>query len=498
LYHILNGDVIEQTTRCIDTFLKHPTKVIIGVDAVSFTPALEFQSDGKVLGAIEPIEIGATLLNEILEDANRMHEYTTAIRHSVIKYAFVFYLCPLNPLQKPFHLYTRFSTKGASDKSILTELKTVREIIQSHSGVEVIGDAYDGDPMYNAAILELVNCIEEQLAANLKNPLSTIEMENLIFSDPLHIIKCDRYRKVNCYVASHTTMKVPNIIPQDFADLGIPNYLLNESHALKMDDTVAILFFETKYISRAIEEESPALLALLPSTILLLSIFNAELRRDERYELLQLGFALVYIYYQTLKENHAQIERNCASGKTMTMFDQQWCRKYLATTFSILKVLEFNEDVHLGALGDHFLEHFFGAVRTNSHNTHTPQNYERFVQNIMLKEEIKTKYHLPDEPRTAKDSGVIDTWRLNEVESIAVHLKRALIIYRTIGKVMEPAEFSRFKRFRPRFDEWGIANLLQDYNFNSHSRVRKTTSATRIIATGGLCNMKRYVSHNQI
>jgi hypothetical protein len=180
------------------------------------------------------------------------------------------------------------------------------------------------------------------------------------------------------------------------------------------------------------------------------------------------------------------------------MFDSNWCMKYLSTTFSILKVLALDEDVHLGALGDHFLEHFFGSIRSHSNNSHTPTSYERFLKNTMLEEEIRDKFSIERDKTHTMDSGVVDTDRLIHVNPIGIHLGRALKIHRTMNEITQSPLFFGIDMWYDKKERWTIKKLTKSYNLNTHIVKRRTSNSTRIIATGGLCNMKRYISHNQI
>lgn len=89
----------------------------------------------------------------------------------------------------------------------------------------------------------------EELDLSMK-PLSTLfskYKEVFIYEDPLHLVKCDRYRLAcgSNICSSHTddfnTFNVNNL-----KVLGMKDYTLDNSKAKKMDDKLSLLFFHSR------------------------------------------------------------------------------------------------------------------------------------------------------------------------------------------------------------------------------------------------------------
>ncbi|KAK8897849.1 hypothetical protein M9Y10_000077 [Tritrichomonas musculus] len=126
---------------------------------------------------------------------------------------------------------------------VLNNLKSI--------GMNIIGEAYDGDPGWlsrtNAFVQELCNLI-------LLHPKFTLEdlaelavhvnSGRFIYEDLFHLTKFDRYRKVSgasiyptLYEAKATFNK------ESFEQSGIPKWITDNNHYTKMDDTLPIKFF---------------------------------------------------------------------------------------------------------------------------------------------------------------------------------------------------------------------------------------------------------------
>lgn len=72
------------------------------------------------------------------------------------------------------------------------------------------------------------------------------------------------------------------------------------------------------------------------------------------------------------------------ANKFMTLYDLNWIKKYMTLTHYLTKVLIDPKPVHLGALGTHFLEHFFGMVRRFCHGDDYASSFKNSVENIII------------------------------------------------------------------------------------------------------------------
>ena len=198
-------------------------------------------------------------------------------------------------------------------------------------------------------------------------------------------------------------------------------------------------------ISNAITHERfDLLLALLPSYLLINSVMSEHLTRAQRIEQLSSGFALVATYYNEYLiydfQNGLQSSSR-AGGKNnfMTLFDLIWMKKYMSLTLSLTKVLNDNREIHLGALGTHFLEHFFGMVRRFCHGNDSATSFQTSVENIIIFNLIQKENILEENKQPGRsDSGTYldeETGKIVEVP-INVCMWRAAEIFLKVGNLM--------------------------------------------------------------
>ena len=108
---------------------------------------------------------------------------------------------------------------------------------------------------------------------------------------------------------------------------------------------------------------------MLPSYLLANSLFSTELNRNQRIEQLSFGCSIVLIYYNdyinyNFEKGKQSRSRQGGTNQHMTLFDSIWLKKYISLTTSLVQVIREQKEVHLGSFGTHFLEHFFGMVRS--------------------------------------------------------------------------------------------------------------------------------------
>ena len=116
---------------------------------------------------------------------------------------------------------------------------------------------------------------------------------------------------------------------------------------------------------------------------------KSDLTREQRIEQITFGFAIVCTYYNDYLKydfEKGKQRRNRLGGqnKWMTLFDLTWMKKYMTLAISLTKVLIDPRAIHLGALGTHFLEHFFGMVRRYCHGDDSAPSFENTVENIIV------------------------------------------------------------------------------------------------------------------
>jgi hypothetical protein len=168
--------------------------------------------------------------------------------------------------------------------------------------LEIIVYSFDGDSVYNTYLVDFDQCFRYINKLDLNEALYKAfsdHFDTLIFYDLFHLVKCDRYRRSKNVIASlHIFDEGGEVSPESFTELGIPDKQLNDSPARKRGDQLTLQFFSICNLIKAAKSGNVAIFILLiPSTLLLDSIFNPELTRNERLERISLSFSVILIYY---------------------------------------------------------------------------------------------------------------------------------------------------------------------------------------------------------
>ena len=112
-------------------------------------------------------------------------------------------------------------------------------------------------------------------------------------------------------------------------------------------------------------------LTLLPITLALAAVMDQELTRQERLDYLSTAWAFFWCYKQaynnSMRDDLGQtFRRQKGNNEKMAAYDEITLDKGLALFYSLACVIAQQRAVHLGALGTHWLEHFFGNVHTHT------------------------------------------------------------------------------------------------------------------------------------
>ena len=101
----------------------------------------------------------------------------------------------------------------------------------------------------------------------------------------------------------------------------------------------------------------------------------------------------------------------------MTLYDPIWLKKYMTLTVSLSLILNDNRPVHLGSLGTHFLEHFFGMIRRFCSGNDSASSFEKAIDNILIFKLLqqKEKSEIGDIVLRRSDSGVKVTEQIDEI-----------------------------------------------------------------------------------
>ena len=91
----------------------------------------------------------------------------------------------------------------------------------------------------------------------------------------------------------------------------------------------------------------------------------------------------------------------------MTLLDEHTIIKIMSLCWSICKVLELREDVHMERLGTHLLEHYFGLLRRMCMRDDSSVNFERVVGRCLLANLLADEhgFRVEAQPKRISDSG---------------------------------------------------------------------------------------------
>lgn len=285
--------------------------------------------------------------------------------------------------------------------------------------------------------------------------------------------------------------------------LGIPDYLLNNDGARKMEDVLPQKLFSSQTLEKTANTNSPELFfALLPTTLLLESIFSEKMTRQQRIDNLLLGTALVSLYlltlkYGTLKSDDSQsLERKDVNNRIC--FPSSWCKEYISATMSITGILATERDVHLGACGSHFIEHLFGAVRRLSAGEDTHKRFVSSMKNAFT------------ERLLTKELGLVDTTPSRRSDSGNIMTEDCSIVACPLGEY-----FSNAKKFMNQFivfpEEMNLSFIASQNEIMTIGEISQlidlhpaetlkiiSTKTMRITSTGGYSNTRRWKVCHQL
>lgn len=247
----------------------------------------------------------------------------------------------------------------------------------------------------------------------------------LVFEDMLHLLKCFRYRLCSgCGICPSVFSDDNNFINgQNFEMVGIPSWLTDGAKYLKMDDGLPLRLFTFENIEKCILSERIDLAySLLPCTLLKDAIMKNDIDRSTRIEMLSLGYSIVFLYlceleeYSKYKKTRLQTTSKHGGKSThLTLMDKKWCSKYLSLCSSLVCLLMDPRALELGALGSHWLEHFFGLIRQVSRGNDSYEKFEYSAYNAVLSHFIEKEIGLQiTSPKRVSSSGA----SLSESDSI--------------------------------------------------------------------------------
>jgi hypothetical protein len=497
------------------------SRIILSIDALSLNTYVRVDNMGMIEGLTKTHSIEPEEALRIIMDNDGLEKFVKQHQSELISHAFVVYGNRMAPLKKSFPVVIIPSSKGNSDDLILSHLSQIQAVLTEEK-VKVRGAAADGDPKYNILFKNQCKTMASLINYNFKMSLfENFHFDELpFFSDALHLLKNIRHR----FVGGSKLWLFPGscnktISRDDFLSLGIPEYILTDSRAKNQEDLFPLIFFSMKYLSKSIRFHRPDLTyVLFPWVLLKNSIFVPSYTRSQRVEMLTSAFALILLYYISLQHyfkekkssplikkdqffqkmnRKSKKEEKLGEQNAITLLDKGTCKKSLALIFNLIGELSKSETIHMGSLGSHFLEHFFGLIRRIDHGDDRFSNFLYSSIKTVLLNELKHEYGIEITiPSRISDSGVvISRDDPLEVKPFGNYLSFALNMINTMCQ-MESTSF-------PDVTVLKICRALYPANFTteefinviSHERVPIpigiSTTSKGMNKTGGLHNDAR-------
>ena len=233
---IFNGS-LENLQKIIDIFAnKNDLRYVISIDAISLKSYVGISSDGTVHGLKFIKKIPESYARICLDNEEQYELFIEKNKKQIENYVFVIYLCALDPNSNSFPMVLIPDYQGNCSNDVLNLfIETKYKLL--NLGLDIIGNSFDGDLKYFDLLNEKYKKIINIKNYNLNLPFNGnlfFEQHNYMFSDPLHLLKCVRYRYVNdtpkfCFF----TDEIPSITSESYLKIGIPHYLLDNHKAKK-------------------------------------------------------------------------------------------------------------------------------------------------------------------------------------------------------------------------------------------------------------------------
>lgn len=279
---------------------------------------------------------------------------------------FVYYLQPINLDIKPFPVHIEVAENGSANDGTISNTK---QIVEKLDECQIVTDfvATDGDHKYDHLHDEFFKIILEGIKANLSfdDIINYILRENLLqipISDFLHSIKILRSNLAKYGVEvdsrSHAT-----ILPETLGEYEMGNTLTDLTQHGKMKDCYPLELFAERHIHKALETKNWNFIYYsLPINLLTNAIRNPYLANEVRMYLLETSFYfLIKLFYDlpNLKSvPHTRIG----------------VIRLINTVVGLYVALCKYDYVHMGHIGTHPLENYFGFIRIASHYDHSCTN----------------------------------------------------------------------------------------------------------------------------
>lgn len=481
-------------------------RMILMIDAAYVTPYVKVYDSGLVTGLLHKTPLDPEFAKEIIQDPEKFQLFLYLNRHELIKAEFALMLAPLDTSLSPIPIACVPAKSGTAAVEQIENLEETVLILRS-MGVDIAGLATDGDNLYGRYSEAFVNEIITDIVgfSNL-SVVEFVQKCSLLFhfSDPFHLAKRDRYRRISKAWISAVPNGISHMMTVDsLENIGIPKYLLDGDQARRMEDSLPLKLFSLENLEKAIGTGNFELVfSMLPTTLLMESIHSEGFSRQQRIDLLLFGSSLVLLYFVTfshfLEDSTPARAEAIKTVRSHSVFTLSWCREYISVTLGIANLLATEDEMHLGACGTHFLEHFFGAIRRHSRGEDTHQRFIGSMRDVLLERLLLQKLNIQlNPPNRRSDSGA--KVRSSEIRSLS-----PLLEYLRMAKLFMN-NFVNFPRVlgldfiapnneKSNFEQ--IEKLLSPAKNDIPSLI--STKSEVMTSMGGMSNMRRWKARTQI
>ena len=291
---------LNDSTHASEVDREGDNEVVLAIDAAAIRSNIKINDKGEVDGLIETHTIPTEKAIELINNPYSFQQFCIDHIDETVRAMFVVLLVPTDPMKKAFPLCEIKGTSGAATQETIKKLDTIKTHVEN-LGLKVIGYGCDGDKQYMKSANIFIDILIETFGKNLNEPVFCLFNDanfNIVFYDPLHNGKNDRYYLSVCkprffWINEHSK----TFTKTDFIKVGINPMLLSEGQINKMDDNLALDLFSAVSIHKCIEGGRKDLaLMLLPTTLLFKGIFDTKISRNDRIRILSIAFAIIALY----------------------------------------------------------------------------------------------------------------------------------------------------------------------------------------------------------
>ena len=435
----------ENVEKLLHVFLENFNEkedVVLAIDACSLNSNVRIKADGSVTGLTNTFQISPKEADLYLNNYSAFNSFLQQHYKEIISAAFVVLLIPVDPTKHAFPILAKQTASGSATEEIEQLLKQLDETVTS-LGHNVLGYGCDGDVEwlhYGYEFLDVINeNFENELDLPLQSMYSTSNIKQ-IFYDTLHIGKNLRYYLANGVPKClWLTTQEPTITKEGFISCGLNEQYFSNSLESKLYDFYPREIFTPSSIAACIDKNRYDLaFSLLPMTLLFESVFNASLSRDIRLQYLSIAHAIMLIYIRDfdsykryhIKDKTFQKENNGKNVTKQVLYQKKLVVKFLMLTYGLAKHISNGTPIHIGALGTHKLEHWFGNLRRSAQGNDSPEKFNQIVKKTVLHNYLCHDLNIDTKSEKRSDSGT-KLFDSKKVESIAFG-KAIFIAYKII------------------------------------------------------------------